>query len=61
MTKPIPTHSQKEADTLVNKLLSDRLIEPVQSGKISDWISLAFFIPKDAGRQVFALSQIPLS
>ena len=50
--KKTPTHLEDAAQKLVDKLLSDGVIEPVPEGEISEWISPAFFVPKDGGTGV---------
>ena len=50
--KPTPVHLQEDADALIAKLLAEDIIEPVPLDEISDWISPAFFVPKDGGKGV---------
>ena len=48
--KQIPQHYQETADKLVDKLLRDEVIEPVPIDETSEWISPAFFVPKEGGK-----------
>lgn len=48
--KETPLHMVDDAQKLVDKLVRDKVIEPVPIDEISDWISPAFFVPKEGGK-----------
>ena len=48
--REIPTHLQKDADIFINKLIKDKVIEPVPIEEDTEWISPAFFVPKEGGK-----------
>ena len=48
--KETPLHMVEEANKLIDKLVKDKVIEPVPIDEISDWISPAFFVPKEGGK-----------
>ena len=49
-TKPLPTHYEEQAKTLVDKLVKDGVVEEVPLDEICPWISPAFFVPKEGGK-----------
>ena len=46
-TKATPHHWKEEADRVLNDFLAKGVIEPVPLEEPSDWVSPAFFVPKD--------------
>ena len=58
-TKKIPIHWQQQANELIASLIKDGIIEEVHDNT-SDWISPAFFVPKNYGniRQVTDFSYL---
>ena len=54
-TKEVPYHFEREADTLVEKLLEDGVIKRVSVDEVSDWISPAFFVQKKGAKLVSVL------
>ena len=47
--KETPLHMKDDAEKLIQKLVKDKVIEPVPGDELCDWISPAFFAPKEGG------------
>ena len=47
--RKVPLHWEQEARDLINQLVREGIVEPVNDDKC-DWISPAFFVPKSNGK-----------